>query len=102
MAPKESMSSGFSQQGLPAAIQVPAGNKVAMETVGIGEITYECRDKANAPGQTEWVFVGPNAVLNDRSGKTGGILLWPSGHLGSDGWLEIDRYPGGGGALRCG
>ena len=47
----------FSQDSLPDTIKVPAGNKVAMETVGMGEITYECRDKANMPGQTEWVFV---------------------------------------------
>ena len=59
----------FSQDGLPDAVKVPMGNKVAMETVGVGEITYECRDKANAPGMTEWVFVGPNAALNDRNGK---------------------------------
>lgn len=59
----------FDQGSLPASIQVPAGNKIALETVGVGEITYECRDKANAPGMTEWAFVGPNAVLNDRGGK---------------------------------
>ena len=41
--------STFSQASLPAPIQVPAGNKVAWETVGSGDITYECRDKANAP-----------------------------------------------------
>jgi hypothetical protein len=40
---------------------------VMLETVGVGEITYECRDKANTPGQTEWTFVGPKAVLNDRA-----------------------------------
>ena len=67
----------FSQNGLPDAIKVPAGNKVAMETVGVGDITYECRDKANAPGMTEWVFVGPNAVLNDRSGKQVGKYYGP-------------------------
>jgi len=67
----------FDQSSLPASIQVPAGNKVAMETVGVGEITYECRDKANAAGMTEWVFVGPNAVLNDRSGKQVGKYYWP-------------------------
>lgn len=61
--------SAFSQASLPPSIQVPAGNKVALETVGVGDITYECRDKANMPGQTEWVFVGPRAVLNDRMGK---------------------------------
>ena len=67
----------FSQDSLPVAIQVPAGNRVAMETVGVGEITYECRDKANAPGQTEWVFVGPSAVLNDRSGNKVGTYFGP-------------------------
>ncbi|MFZ3120817.1 MAG: DUF3455 domain-containing protein [Variovorax sp.] len=61
--------STFSQARLPPSIQVPAGHKVALETVGVGDITYECRDKANMPGQTEWVFVGPRAVLNDRMGK---------------------------------
>ena len=71
------MAPTFSQDGLPDAIKVPAGNKVAMETVGVGEITYECRDKANAPGMTEWVFVGPNAVLNDRSGKQVGKYYGP-------------------------
>lgn len=67
----------FSQASLPATVQVPAGNKVSMETVGVGEITYECRDKANAAGQTEWVFVGPKAVLNDRSGKQVGTYYGP-------------------------
>ena len=67
----------YSQDSLPDAIKVPAGNKVALETVGVGEITYECRDKAGAPGMTEWVFVGPNAVLNDRSGKQVGKYYGP-------------------------
>ncbi|HET9978531.1 MAG TPA: DUF3455 domain-containing protein [Burkholderiaceae bacterium] len=67
----------FSQDGLPDAIKVPAGHKVALETVGVGEITYECRDKAGAAGQTEWVFVGPAAVLNDRAGKAVGSYFGP-------------------------
>lgn len=67
----------FAQTGLPDSIKVPAGHKVAMETTGVGEITYECRDKANAVGQTEWFFVGPKAVLNDRSGKPVGSYFGP-------------------------
>jgi hypothetical protein len=67
----------YSQASLPDAVKVPMGNKVAMETVGVGEITYECRDKANAPGMAEWVFVGPNAVLNDRGGKAVGKYYGP-------------------------
>ena len=63
MSPKP-MTPMFAQDSLPDAVKVPAGNRVALETVGMGDITYECRDKANAPGATEWVFVGPNAVLN--------------------------------------
>lgn len=67
----------FAQTGLPDSIKVPDGHKVTMETTGVGEITYECRDKANAAGQTEWFFVGPKAVLNDRSGKQVGTYFGP-------------------------
>jgi len=67
----------LAQTSLPETIQVPAGHKVSMETTGVGEITYECRDKANAAGQTEWTFVGPKAVLNDRSGKQVGTYFGP-------------------------
>ncbi len=67
----------FSQASLPMPIQVPSGHKVAWETVGSGDITYECRDKANAPGQVEWVFVGPEAVLKDRAGKPVGRYYGP-------------------------
>ena len=69
--------SAFAQAGLPDSIKVPDGHKVAMHTTGIGEITYECRDKANAAGQTEWTFVGPKAVLNDRNGQQVGTYFGP-------------------------
>ena len=72
-----SMTPVFSQASLPPPVQVPAGHKVAMETTGVGEITYECRDKANAPGETEWVFVGPMAALKDRGGKQVGKYYGP-------------------------
>ena len=71
------MGGGFSQASLPASIQVPAGHRVAMETVGTGEILYECRDKANMPGQMEWTFVGPEARLMDRAGKQVGRYYGP-------------------------
>ena len=71
------MMPSYSQAGLPAAVQVPAGNKVAMETIGRGEITYECRAKAGAAGQFEWVFAGPDAKLLDRSGKQVGKYYGP-------------------------
>jgi hypothetical protein len=79
MSPAQPMM--FSQAALPEAVKVPAGQKVAMETVGVGEITYECREKQAAgqavAGQFEWAFVGPNAVLNDRKGKAVGKYYGP-------------------------
>ena len=43
----------YDQSMLPAPVQVPAGNKVAMETVGMGEITYECRAQGQCrPGSS--------------------------------------------------
>ena len=74
MAPTVAM---YDQSALPDAVKVPAGNKVAMEAVGVGKITYECRDKKDAAGQYEWVFVGPDAALNDRSGKQMGKYFGP-------------------------
>lgn len=73
MAPKAM----FSQVDLADAIKVPAGNKVVGETVGVGQITYECRAKAAMAGQFEWVFVGPDATLADRSGKLVGKYYGP-------------------------
>ncbi len=48
---------------LPEAVRVPAGAKQTMATTGVGEITYECREKANMAGAHEWVFVAPVATL---------------------------------------
>ena len=67
----------YSQAALPATVQVPAGNKVALETVGLGEITYQCTAKKDTAGQFEWVFVGPDARLLDRSGKQIGKYYGP-------------------------
>jgi hypothetical protein len=75
----------FSQDGLPDAVKVPAGHKVALETVGVGEITYECRGKANQAGAFEWVFVGPRADLNDRKGAKLGTYYGPPAT-----WAAID------------
>jgi Protein of unknown function (DUF3455) len=59
------------------AVRVPAGNKVAFETVGAGQITYECRTKAAMADQFEWAFVGPDAPLVDRTGKPAGKYFGP-------------------------
>ncbi len=67
----------YSQASLPDAVRVPAGHVVAMETVGAGDITYECRVKTGMAGQFEWVFVGPDARLMDRKGIQVGRYYGP-------------------------
>ena len=67
----------FTQASLPDAVKVPAGHKVALETVGVGQITYECRAKKDMANQFEWVFVGPDAKLMGRDGKQVGKYFGP-------------------------
>lgn len=67
----------WAQSNLPENIRVPDGHKMAMTTVGVGEITYECKEKANAAGEMEWFFVGPKAQLNDTNGKQVGTYFGP-------------------------
>ncbi|MEG0921304.1 MAG: DUF3455 domain-containing protein [Comamonas sp.] len=69
--------STYSQAELPAAVKVPAGHKVVMETVGVGQITYECRAKKDTAAEYEWVFVGPDAKLQTRSGAVIGKYWGP-------------------------
>lgn len=62
---------------VPESMQVPSGHKVALETVGVGKITYECRENPDAPGDLAWAFAGPDAALNDSSGKQVGRYFGP-------------------------
>jgi hypothetical protein len=54
---------------LPEPVRVPAGNSIKLESVGTGEITYECREKKDVAGAFEWVFVAPVATLWDMQQK---------------------------------
>lgn len=67
----------FDPSALPDAVRVPAGHAIALETVGKGEIAYECRAKKDVAGQFEWVFVGPKATLDDRMGRPVGRYYGP-------------------------
>ena len=57
---------------LPEAVRVPADQKMLMATMGVGELTYECREKKDMAGQHEWAFVGPMATLFSTERKTVG------------------------------
>jgi len=70
------MNTPYSQDALADTIKVPAGHKVAMQTVGVGKIVYECKAKKDMSGH-EWVFGGPDAVLNDRAGMQVGTYVGP-------------------------
>ena len=71
---------GASAPDVPAAIAVPAGNKVAFTLKGSGLLNYECRAKADATGTFDWALVSPDAALKDRSdalvGKYYGGPTW--------------------------
>lgn len=54
---------------LPEPVRVPAGHMQTLETIGTGEITYECREKKDMAGAFEWAFVTPVATLWDMQQK---------------------------------
>jgi len=56
----------------PEPVRAPAHHRIAMDTWGVGEITYECREKKDAAGQFEWAFVAPVATLYDKQKKAVG------------------------------
>lgn len=67
----------FMQNDLPAAVQVPAGHQVVLETAAAGNITYECRYKKDMASEFEWAFVGPMAELKGRDGARLGTYYGP-------------------------
>lgn len=77
------MGSAMKAPDVPAALAVPAGNKVAFTLKGSGLLNYECRAKADAPGTFEWVLASPDAVLKDQNdalvGKYYGGPTWEHG-----------------------
>ena len=52
---------------LPEAVRVPAGNTVLLQTLAMGQITYECKESKDAPGTHAWTFVVPHATLYDSA-----------------------------------
>lgn len=88
----------------PAAVTVPSGNKIAMRTVGVGELTYECREKQSAAGTFEWTFVAPTATLWDANrtkavGKYYGGPTWESNDGSKVTGKQLAIAPGEEGAI---
>jgi hypothetical protein len=58
---------------VPAAIQVPAGQKVVLDVTGKGVQIYDCRPSATDPAVNAWTFREPAAVLSGHRGRAVGI-----------------------------
>src|SRR5438105_1875383 len=58
---------------VPAALQVPDGNKVEFHAYAIGVQIYVCTQSATDPTKFSWVFKAPEAVLYDADGNIVGI-----------------------------
>ena len=88
---------------VPQAVQAPAGHKPVMTLKGVGMLTYECRPKAGAIGVHEWVFAGPDAVLQDASGKPVGKYYggptWEHNEGGKITGKQLAVAPAGAGAI---
>ena len=50
---------------LPEPVRVPDGHVQKSWTLGVGEVTYACREKADQPGSYAWTFIVPAATLYD-------------------------------------
>lgn len=58
---------------VPAAIQVPEGNKVSFHVYAEGVQIYTATSSATSPTGFAWTFTGPEAVLFDLDGNVVGI-----------------------------
>ena len=98
-----SMAHTMSAPEVPSAVAVPAGNKPVMMLKGVGLLNYECRAKAGADGAFEWVFVSPDAVLQDskgmRMGKYYGGPTWEHNDGSKVGGKQLAVAPGMSGAI---
>lgn len=104
---------------VPAALDPPADQKLAMTVRADGVQVYECRARKDGGGY-EWAFVGPEAALLDSRGKrlgthgAGPYWQWQDGSVligtvkaradapldGAIPWLLLSTTNGGGeGAL---
>ena len=83
----------------PEQVRVPAGHAVKLLTVGIGEITYACREKADQPGTHAWTFVAPVAALYDKNkavvGKYYGGPTWEAADGSKVSGKQLGVAPGG-------
>jgi hypothetical protein len=66
-----SFNSGIAQDGVavPAEIKAPSDQQLVLKGHATGNQIYVCQSSANGNSQLAWVLSGPEAKLNDDSGK---------------------------------
>ena len=89
---------------VPAPVQPPAGQMAAMTWTGKGDLSYECRAKADDAAAFEWVFVGPDAKLTDAkthaaTGKYYGGPTWEASDGGKITGKQVAVAPAGTGNI---
>ena len=78
---------------VPAPVRPSAGQKAVMTWTGSGELTYECRAKADDAA----AFIGRSSARWPRSPARGRVLRWAGirrPDVGSLGWKQIHREAG--------
>ena len=76
---------------VPAALEVPADQSLALTLTAKGVQIYECRPSPTGPAQFEWVFKAPEADLFDAQGhKVGRHFAGPTWEL-TDGGKVVGK-----------
>ena len=74
------------QPAIPAALEAPADQSLALVLTARGVQIYECRAAAGQPGKFEWAFLAPEADLFDEQGrKVGRHFAGPTWELTAGG-----------------
>lgn len=74
----------FDASAIPAALQVPTGEVLAIPARGVGVQIYECAAAPDDPNHIAWTLKAPEAELQDESGLTLGK------HYGGPTWEGTD------------
>jgi uncharacterized protein (DUF2147 family) len=74
----------FDTSAVPAPLQVPAGEVLAIPARGVGVQIYECAAAQDDPARATWTLKAPEAEIQDESGLTLGK------HYGGPTWEGTD------------
>ena len=89
---RTSTSTASGARTLPAGLALPAGELQAFELRARGSQNYGCRERRDAPGGWQWVFVAPEAELLDAAGRpVGKHYAGPTWESAADGSKVVGK-----------